>query len=162
MVLSVRERLPGLRPVASANEEIDCGLVSFIILSKARLSSLKTSASERIDVNQIFGSVGFGLYSPRAIDKMRSRILSCGMMPITVAFILVLPPSAPDAFALINDLAVEVNQGFDPRIFTHGVLYQLLTQLAAHCSRQIRRPRSSGPASARTRGPWCATCTGAR
>src|SRR3990172_11784164 len=109
MVLSVRERLPGLRPVASANEEIDCGLVSFIILSKARLSSLKTSASERIDVNQIFGSVGFGLYSPRAIDKIRSRILFCGMMPITVAFISALPPSALDRLHRRNPTEVAVH-----------------------------------------------------
>ena len=48
--------------------------------------------NERIDVNQIFGSVGLGLYSPRAIDRIRSRILFCGMMPITMAFISVLPP----------------------------------------------------------------------
>src|SRR3972149_3670279 len=96
MVLSVRERLPGLRPVASANDEIDCGLVSSIIFSKARFSSLKTSASKRIEVNQIFGSVGLGLYSPRAIDRIRSRILFCDMMPITIAFISVVPPSALD------------------------------------------------------------------
>ena len=39
------------------------------------------------DVNQILGSLGFGLYSPRATARIRSRILSCGMIPITMAFI---------------------------------------------------------------------------
>ena len=37
----------------------------------------------------------------------------------------------PIAFALINNLVVEVNQGFDPGIFTHGVLYHQLIHLAA-------------------------------
>ena len=36
------------------------------------------------DVDKISGSVGFGLYCPRAIDRIRSRILFYGMMPITV------------------------------------------------------------------------------
>src|SRR5450759_4417513 len=114
MVLSVRERLPGLRPVASANAEIDCGLLSLIIFSKARFSSLKTSASERIDVNQIFGSVGLGLYSPRAIDRIRSRILFCGMMPITMTFIFALPPSALDRLHRRNPPGVAVH--FEIRI----------------------------------------------
>src|SRR5450759_2011344 len=109
MVLSVRERLPGLRPVASANEEMDCGLVSLIIFSRARFSSLNTSASERIDVNQIFGSVGLGLYSPRAIDKIRSRILFCDMIPMTMAFIFALSPSALDRLHRRNPPGVAVH-----------------------------------------------------
>ena len=36
----------------------------------------KFLASERIEVNQILGSVGFGLNSPRAMANMRSRIRS--------------------------------------------------------------------------------------
>jgi hypothetical protein len=55
-------------------------------LSKARLSSLKTSANDLIDVNQILGSVDFGLQSPRAIDNIRSRIFSCDKIPTTIVF----------------------------------------------------------------------------
>ena len=67
MILSVRERLPGLRPVISARDEMDSGYASLITLSRARLSSLSTSDRDFIEVNQIFGSLGLGLYLPRAM-----------------------------------------------------------------------------------------------
>mgnify|MGYP006173293563 CR=1 FL=1 len=51
-------------------------------------ASLSTSASERMDVNQILGSDGLGLYSPRAMDSMRARICSCGRMPMTMDFMM--------------------------------------------------------------------------
>src|SRR5471032_2758995 len=45
MVFSVRDRLPGWRPVSSASAEMDAGLVSHRRCSSARLSSLNPSAS---------------------------------------------------------------------------------------------------------------------
>ena len=56
--------------------------------NKARFSSLSTSARERIEVNQILGSPGFGLYLPRAISSIRARILSCGMIPMTIFLVI--------------------------------------------------------------------------
>src|SRR5207248_954813 len=56
-------------------------------LSNARFESLRTSATERMDVNQIFGSPAFGLYSPLAIASARARIFSCDITPITIVFI---------------------------------------------------------------------------
>src|SRR5690625_7563429 len=74
MVFNVRDRLPGLRPVASVSAEMDSGFIVLMVCNKARLSSLRISASDFIDVNQTFGSPGLGLYSPRAMVKARSRI----------------------------------------------------------------------------------------
>ena len=76
-----------MRPVAAArlDTDTDSGLVSRMIFSKARLSSLKTSANDFIEVNQIFGSLERGLNSPRAMANIRPRICSCGMMPILIA-----------------------------------------------------------------------------
>ena len=54
--------------------------------TSARFSSLNTSAKDRIDVNQILGSVDFGLQSPRAMDNIRSRIFSCDKIPTTIVF----------------------------------------------------------------------------
>jgi hypothetical protein len=48
----VRDKLPGLRPVATAREDIDSGRVSRMIFNKARLSSLKTSAKDFIEVHK--------------------------------------------------------------------------------------------------------------
>ena len=73
MVFSVGERLQTLRPVASANAEIDSGFLSLIAWRSARLSSLSTSASDFIEVNQIFSSPGLGLYAPWAIAKTRTQ-----------------------------------------------------------------------------------------
>ena len=61
MVFRVRERLPCLRPVMSANSLIDDGLAVRITSSKARFSSLKTFHSDRMEVNQILGSEALGL-----------------------------------------------------------------------------------------------------
>jgi len=50
----------GARPVSSASWLSDSGFCSLITRSNARLSSDNTSASERMEVNQIFGSLGRG------------------------------------------------------------------------------------------------------
>jgi len=49
-------------------------LVSRITFSSARFWSLSTSASDFMEVNQILGSPGLGLYSPLAIASSRARI----------------------------------------------------------------------------------------
>ena len=46
---------------------MDAGFFSVITCKRAWLESLNTSANERIDVNQILGSSGFGLYLGRVI-----------------------------------------------------------------------------------------------
>lgn len=51
---------------------MDCGLASWITFSEPRFSSLKTSANERIEANQIFGFVcWFGFGFPGRLDRMR-------------------------------------------------------------------------------------------
>ena len=76
-------------------------------LSSARLESLKTSATERMDVNQIFGSPGPGLYSPLAMAIARERIASCDITPITIVFKSISLGSAGDDSV---NLAKEVHQ----------------------------------------------------
>lgn len=60
------------------------GFAPRISLSSARFSSKNVSASDRIDVNQIFGPSGAGLCSPRAIARARARITSCDAMPMII------------------------------------------------------------------------------
>jgi hypothetical protein len=50
--------------------------------------SLRTSATDFIEVNQTFGSPRFGLYFPLAIARARARICCCDMIPITILFTL--------------------------------------------------------------------------
>ena len=89
-----RDKLAGARLKAAANDETDSGRVSRMTFSKARLSSLNTSANDFMDVNQTVGSLGRGLSSPRAIASIRARICGCGMMPILIAFIVTSTPVA--------------------------------------------------------------------
>src|SRR6185312_13282905 len=77
MVLSVRDRLLGARPVRSARRVNESGCSSRITRRRARLSSDSTSASERMDVNQILGSPVAGRCSPRAMARARARMSSC-------------------------------------------------------------------------------------
>ncbi len=79
----VRDKLPCFLPVMSDSALIDAGRAVRMTSSKARFSSLNTCESERMDVNHILGSDGLGLISPLAIAKTRSRIFSCGAMPIS-------------------------------------------------------------------------------
>ena len=44
-----------------------------------------------MDVNQILGSPGLGLYSPLAMAIALARICSWGITPMTMVFIAVLP-----------------------------------------------------------------------
>ena len=66
MVLSVRERFDFFRPVNSARRVSDSGPDVAMIPSKARLRSERTLAKLSADVNQTFGSPGFGFREPRA------------------------------------------------------------------------------------------------
>ena len=76
MVFSVRERFDFCRPVSSARRASDSGVDSAMIPSRARLRSDKTRAKLSVDLNQTFGSSDAGLYSPRAIAKVRAFICS--------------------------------------------------------------------------------------
>src|ERR1700678_1104446 len=67
-----------------------------MILMSSIFLSLSASASDFILGNQIFGSFGFGLYSPRAIAMALARTFPCGMMPIVITFIYYLRLTAFD------------------------------------------------------------------
>lgn len=56
----------------------------WIALSNALFESLKTSATERTELNQIFGSQAFGMYSPFAIGNARARAFSWDITPMTI------------------------------------------------------------------------------
>src|SRR5437879_7472655 len=90
MVFSVLDRLLRWRPVFFARSATDSGWVSRMTFSNARFESLRTSATDFIEVNQIFGSPGFGLYLPLAMASARARICWWDMIPITIFFISLL------------------------------------------------------------------------
>src|SRR5690625_4320186 len=93
MVFNVRDRLPGLRPVASVSAEMDSGFIVLMVCNQARLSSLRISASDFIYLNQTFELPGLALYSPRAMLHARSRSFFWGIRPSTIGFIVSLPPT---------------------------------------------------------------------
>ena len=63
---------------------MEAGLLCQMVRSKARFSSLDTSAGEGMEVNQTLGSLGLNFSSPLATASMRSRILSSGKTPMVM------------------------------------------------------------------------------
>jgi hypothetical protein len=55
---------------------MDAGREVRMASKSARFSSLKSWDKDRMEVNQVFGSVALGLISPFAIAKTRSQINS--------------------------------------------------------------------------------------
>src|SRR5471032_1557676 len=81
IVLSVRERLDLARPDVSASSVNEAGFVLAISASNALFFPDSTCANDSGDENQIFGSSGDGLYSPRAIAIVRALNCSIGAIP---------------------------------------------------------------------------------
>ena len=86
MVRSVRDRLPGVRPVADAKAWIDSGRVSAITPSSARLRFDSSLAKLSGEVNQIFGSPALGFSSPLAIYSVRALMSSYEAIPTFSVF----------------------------------------------------------------------------
>jgi hypothetical protein len=69
------------------------------------------------------------LYLPRAISSMRARLLSCGMIPMTIFLVISLLGPRRDSRLRKNDLAVHVEKHVNSRVAGRTLTYQRLISL---------------------------------